>query len=66
MNEMSFSFQNQKMTDEEFWEQLKDLDELQEEIPDFSGFSIRAKMSTGKEVNVPFVRFRKAIPQKSH
>lgn len=53
------------MTDEEFWQQLKDLDELQEEIPDFSGFSIKAKMSTGKEVSVPFVRFSKAMPKKA-
>jgi len=65
MPPMSFSFQNPKMTDEEFWQQLKDLDELQEEIPDFSGFSIKAKMSTGKEVSVPFVRFSKAMPKKA-
>ncbi len=65
MSEMSFSFQSPKMTDEEFWQQLRDLDELQEELPDFSGFSIKAKMSTGKEVTVPFVRFAKAMPRKA-
>ncbi len=66
MTPASFSFGNLHLTDEEFWRQLRELDSLAEELPGFTGFSITAKSTTGKEVNVPFVRFRKAMPQQSH
>lgn len=64
MSGIVFNLHHPKMNDDEFWSQLRELDELQEEIPDFGGFAITAKTPTGKEISVPFIRFRKTIPQK--
>ena len=52
------------MTDDEFWEHMKELDEIAESLPDFGGFSVKAKLSSGKDVSVPYVRFGKTISDK--
>ncbi len=64
MKDTLFSFQYLKMSDNEFWDQMQELDEIAGQLPDFGGFSIKAKLSSGKEVSVPFVRFRKTISGK--
>lgn len=64
MDDTLFSFQQLKMTDDEFWEHMKELDEIAESLPDFGGFSVKAKLSSGKDVSVPYVRFGKTISDK--
>jgi hypothetical protein len=64
MNDSLFTFQRQKMSDDEFWQHLQEFDEVSESLPDFGGFSIKAKLSSGKDVNIPFVRFGKTITGK--
>ena len=64
MNDTLFTLHSMKMSDDEFWKQMEELDEISETLPDFGGFSIKATLATGKQVNVPFVRFRKTLPDQ--
>ena len=47
--------------DQEFWDQIKKLDEVSEQFTDTpNGFSV--SMNVNKQnINIPFVRFRKSI-----
>jgi hypothetical protein len=65
MDEALFSYQTMKMTDEEFWQHIEQLDNLSENIANESGgFSLKIQTGTGKTYSVPFVRFSKTIPEK--
>jgi hypothetical protein len=61
-----FSLHTMKMNDDEFWAHMHHLEDLCESLPpEFGGFAIKIQMGSGKTMNVPFVRFRKPLPEKA-
>ena len=58
-----FKYQASTMTDEEFWKHMELLDELSEQAHMMmGGFGIKFQVGSGKQVTVPFVRFRQNFP----
>ncbi len=50
------------LSDEEFWDRLDEMDALSEDIDQhFGGLALTMYMEH-KEVNIPFVRFKKNLP----
>lgn len=59
-----FTFTNLKMSDDEFWTQIRELDEIGEQLTEFNGLAIKARSPEGRQIHVPFVRFGKTISDK--
>lgn len=50
------------LTDEEFWDRLDEMDALSEDIDQRFGGLALTMYTEHKEVNIPFVRFKKNLP----
>lgn len=54
-----------QLTDDEFWQRVNQLDELSEQFEDTSG-GFAVSISTGeKDLDIPYIRFKKTFPNRS-
>lgn len=65
MTSFKLPLELQHLSDEEFWESLDQMDSLSEEIDAMSGGLALTVYMEHKEVNIPFIRFKKNLPTKA-
>lgn len=66
MDDPLFSYQTIKMSDDEFWQHMRQLDEISlSSAAEMGGFSVKIQTGKGKVINVPYVRFARTMPEKA-